>query len=287
MKNSLPTSSKSHESRINEIAEIIVKTAKTKVAFVILFGSFARGNWIRYRYSEGGAIHEYASDYDFLVITKNSVSANGGNFFNLERKIKKEIETSTPSREIHQSHIIIESSERINDALKKSQHFFSDIIKEGIILYDCGEFELSEPEEFQKEQKEKNAKANYEHWFGGATGFLADYKSAIERNDYKRASFYLHQATESFYNCALLTLGGYKPKSHDLEELNQLCVFYSHDFLTIFPKATHEQKECFAILQKSYIDARYSQSFDVSKWQLEYLNRRVEDLKLLVESICK
>ncbi|MDX2082426.1 MAG: HEPN domain-containing protein [Rickettsiales bacterium] len=286
MKISLPIKSKAHESRIKEIAEIIIKSAKDKIAFLILFGSFARGTWVRYKYAEMGVVYEYASDYDFLIITKTGKQANGNTAFDLERKIKKAIENSTPIREIHRSHIIIESVNRVNEELEKSQYFFSDIKKEGILLYDSGEFELSNPKEFNKEQREKIAKLNYEHWLASANGFLIDCESAFKRNDYKRASFYLHQATESLYSCALLTLGGYKPKSHNLEELNQLCIFYSPDFLTIFPKAIKEQKECFELLQRSYIEARYSEYFCITKAQLEYLIAKVEGLKGLVKSVC-
>lgn len=287
MKTSLPVNSKAHELRIKEIAEIIAKTAKDKIAFIILFGSFARGSWVRYRYTESGVVYDYASDYDFLIITKNSGQSGSSAAFDLERKIKKEIEKSAPIQEVHSSHIIIESINRVNDELEKSQYFFSDIRKEGILLYDSGKFKLSNPKEFNTEQKEKIAKINYEHWFNGANGFLVDCENAFKRNDYKKSSFYLHQATENLYNCTLLTLGGYKPKSHNLEELNQLCIFYSHDFLTTFPKANREQKECFELLQQSYIDARYSKNFTISKEQLEYLTKRVEGLKEVVEKICR
>ncbi len=287
MKNSLPIKSKAHEARIKEIAEIIAKTAKDKIAFIILFGSFARGSWVRYRYSEGNAIYEHASDYDFLIITKHNRQLSSNANFDLERKIKRKIDDSTSVREIHRSHLIIESISNVNSELEKSQFFFSDIKKEGIILFDSGEFKLSNSKDLDLDQRNKIIKINYDHWFESAAGFLVDYKSAFARNDYKKAAFYLHQATESLYSCTLLTLGGYKPKSHDLEELNQLCAFYSPDFLTIFPRANKKQKECFKILQQSYIEARYSKSFNITKGQLEYLFARIEKLQNLVAAICK
>lgn len=284
MKTSLPITSEAHELHIKEIAEIIVKTAPDKIAFVILFGAFARGNWIRCKYNDSGTTYDYASNYDFLVITKSGKQANSISSFDFERKIRKEI--GKTSKWKHQTHIIIESINRVNDDLKKSQCFFSDIRKEGILLYDCGKFTLSHPKEFRIDQKEKITSEHYKHWSNGANGFLDDYKNALKRNDYQKASFYLHQTAENLYNCTLLTLGGYKPKSHDLNELNQLCTFYSHDFLTIFPKANNEQKECFELLQKSYIDARYSKYFFINKGQLEYLTSRIEKLKGLVETVC-
>lgn len=70
MKTTLPKQSRSHQKIIRQITDIILKTGKDKIAFVILFGSFARGNWVYDYYQENGVMYEYASDYDILIITK-------------------------------------------------------------------------------------------------------------------------------------------------------------------------------------------------------------------------
>ncbi len=123
MKSTFPENSKQHEERIREIADVIVKSGKDKIAFVILFGSFARGNSVRDRYVEDGIVYEYASDYDFLVITKTAKQAGSSAGFDLARKIEKEIENSTSIREAHRSHIIIEPISRVNEELEKAQYF--------------------------------------------------------------------------------------------------------------------------------------------------------------------
>ncbi len=287
MKTSLPTQSQIHQEAIQEIADNILKAGKDKIAFIILFGAFARGSWISYRYTENDAVYEYTSDYDFLIITKSGKQANSSAGFDLERKIKKEIDNSTKVKKTHRVHIIIESINRVNEELEKSQYFFSSIKEEGIMLYNCGEYQLSNSESLNSEQRIKIARETYQHWFESADGFLIDYENARSRNDFKKSALYLHQATESLYNCTLLTLGGYKPKSHDLEELNQLCAVYSEDFLTLFPKASSEQKQCFSLLQKSYIGSRYNKDFQVTKQQLEYLFCQIKKLQTVVKKICE
>lgn len=287
MKSTFPDKSQEHESRIKEISEIIVNAAKDKIAFVILFGSFARGSWIRDRYVESGITYEYASDYDFLVITKTGKQASGSSAFDLERKIKKEIKEVGYLDSIHKTHIIIESIACVNDELEKSQYFFSDIKKEGILLYDAGEFELSMPKELNQEERRKIAAEDYKHWMTKGVEFLQNCEFNLNKGSHSNAAFQLHQATESLYNCALLTLTSYKPKSHDLEELNQLCATQSNDFLTVFPLATQDQKDCFKLLQKAYIDARYNKHYKISKEQLSYLMMRVDQLKNVVEKVCK
>lgn len=286
MKSNFPAKSKEHEARIRQIVQTIVESGKDKIAFVILFGSFARGNWTYDSYVEEGITYEYASDYDFLIITKTAKQASSSAGFDLERKIEKAVKYSLTSYSPHNAHYIIESIDHVNDELAKSQYFFSDIKKEGIVLYNSGEFALSEAKELNKLEREKIAKEDYQHWMEKAVRFLRYFEVGVEEDDLSGAAFNLHQAAESLYSCCLLTLGGYKPKSHNLKELNQLCAIYSHDFLTIFPQASTEQKECFKLLQQAYVEARYNKNYKITKSQLEYLIARVEKLKGLVEGVC-
>ncbi len=287
MKNTLPEKSKSHEARISQITQAIIQSGQDKICFVILFGSFARGDWVFDRKVQDGIMYEYASDYDFLVITKTGKQAGSSSAFDLERKIKKAIESSTNVKDNHQSHIIIESLKKVNDDLEKSQYFFSDIKNEGVLLYDSKEFELSQPKNLNSQQRKQIAKADFDHWFMKSVEFIDNFKFNFDKGSYNNAAFQLHQATENLYSCILLSLGGYKPKSHDLKELGKLCASHSNEFLTIFPLANNYQNECFKLLQNAYIDARYSKNYNISKDQLEYLIARVEILKDLVARICE
>ncbi|MES2962169.1 MAG: HEPN domain-containing protein [Pseudomonadota bacterium] len=294
MRSTFPANSQPFESYIRNITQIIINTAPEKIAFVILFGSFARGTWVRDRYSEGNSVYEYASDFDFLVITnakkkdeQGKEIEDGISAYDLERKILRNIDDAEIARQAHRPHFVIEPIDYVNHELERGQYFFSDIKKEGILLFDSGKLKLSEARVLSEKEVREIAKADYEHWFDRATSFLRDSKNTFQIPDYKSAAFYLHQATEGFYNCALLVLTGYKPKTHDLIDLNKLCSAQSNDFLTIFPLATDEQKESFKVLNKSYVDSRYNKNFIVSKEQLEYLTKRVEGLKETVEKICK
>ncbi len=289
MKSKLPEKSSSHEARIKSITDIVVNSAKDKIAFVILFGSFARGEWVFDRYSEDGIVYEYASDYDFLVITKakRKDSEDGISSFDLERKIKNDLYRSDVIRHDHNPHFVIEPLDYVNSELEKGRYFFSDIKKEGILLYNSGDLNLSEAKNLDEAQIKEIARQDYNHWFGKAEGFFISCNAVFEKEKYVDAAFQLHQASESLFNCALLVLTGYKPKSHKLEDLNKLCSAQSNDFLTIFPLATTDQKDCFELLQRAYIEARYSKSYKITKDQLEYLIGRVEGLQEVVKKICK
>jgi predicted nucleotidyltransferase/HEPN domain-containing protein len=292
MKTTFPEKSKDHEEKIRQISDIIVSCGKDKIAFVILFGSFARGSWVFDRYSEGMILYQYASDYDFLIITKTGKQATDLESGSASRLLNRELQGNNIFNKYgHNPHFVIESIDYINSELEKGKYFFSDIKKEGITLYNSDEFELAEPKELSDEEKRQIAGDDYRHWMENVSTRLEDFysnfsKSAQGKQYLNKAAFELHQATEGLYNCTLLTLGGYKPKSHDLIELNKLCCVHSHDFLTTFPTATKEQQDCFNLLQKAYIDARYNKSYVITKEQLEYLIGRVEKLKGLVELVC-
>ncbi len=62
---------------------------------------------------------------------------------------------------------------------------------------------------------------------------------------------------------------------------------FSMRLTTVFPQNTDEEKECFDLLCRSYIEARYNKDFSISKEQLEYLISRVDILKDVTERLCK
>ncbi|MGI4752332.1 MAG: HEPN domain-containing protein [Janthinobacterium lividum] len=115
---------------------------------------------------------------------------------------------------------------------------------------------------------------------------MIDCKYPFERGELNKSAFYLHQATESFYNTILLVFSNYKPKLHDIKKLGSKAENYSSELLQVFPIVTPEQKECFELLKKAYVDARYDKNYKITKKQLLYLIERIEKLKEITERIC-
>ena len=85
-------------------------------------------------------------------------------------------------------------------------------------------------------------------------------------------------ATERFYSAILLVFTNYRPKIHDLEKLTHMVGGCDPAFLTVFPRATDKQRECFDLLKRAYIEARYSSAYQITQAQLEYLGVRVQAL---------
>ncbi len=97
----------------------------------------------------------------------------------------------------------------------------------------------------------------------------------------------LHQATERYYAAIQLVFTGYKPKTHDLQVLSDQVYHLDRRFAEVFPRKSKQEDECFILLKKAYVDARYKDDYTISQEQLEYLSNRVLVLKELTEKICK
>ena len=272
MKTTLPKASKSHEDVINQIAQTIKDVGKKKISHIILFGSFARGNWMRELKEESdGRLLNYVSDYDILVIIKNHNSGSGSNAINLESKINEKIEKRGLDKK-HPTSIIIEPLVVVNKNLKKGQYFFSDIKKEGILLYkdDLAE-DLKEAKELTNQEKKEIAQKYYDVWVEKMGDFFQQFRYAIKDEKYKMAAFLLHQTTECLYQCSHLVFTNYSPRLHDLEKLEKPLVYFSKKFLDVFPKNTKEEKDSFDLLKRAYVEARYNENYSITKEQLEYL----------------
>jgi len=284
MKSELPVRTLVIKDRLSKIVEEILAVAKDKIAQVILFGSYARGNWVDETYTESHVTYSYQSDLDILLVLKKGKYSRSKAL-----KIEENIENRLKKKQLEDNPwvtLIIEPISLVNKLLEKGQYFFSDIKKEGVLLYDSGEYQLPEAKELSNKERKEIAQDDYDYWFNSANGFLIDCNHALMRGDYSKAAFELHQATERFYNAILLVFSGYKPKLHDIRKLGCMVGNYHNDLLKIFHLDTPEQKECFELLREAYIEARYNKNYTINKTQLDYLNERVKKLKSITKQIC-
>lgn len=290
MKTTLPKRSLVIKERLDIIVQEILASGRSKIAMIILFGSYARGDWVQ----DLSSREYYQSDIDLLLVLKKRKYA-GYQAINLKHNIEKRLERKFPidintDRLVVMTQpsvtLIVESIHFVNDQLEKGKYFFRDIRKEGILLYDTGEFVLSEAKDLPWSERRPIAAEEYEYWFGLGQEFFISCQYPLKRGNYRISAFLLHQATESFYNAILLVFDGYKPKLHDLLELNQTARIFYHDLCRIFPYESEEQKKCFTLLRDAYVRARYDKNYRITMEQLLYLINRVEQLQKITEKIC-
>jgi HEPN domain-containing protein len=187
--------------------------------------------------------------------------------------------------------VIFHGIDYLNSEIEDGSYFFVDVLKEGIMLYDSGNFQLSTPKPLNPKDRKKKAQRYFDKWFENAKSFITTFKAAFNdgstTDGYCNAAFQLHQATERFYACILLVYTDYKPKIHDLEKLNKQVCKLDCRFKIIFPRSTDEEERLFQLLKKAYIDSRYKLEYKITKEELEYLSQRVEKLRDLTELACK
>ena len=258
----------------------IVKTIVDKIGpeKVILFGSYATGKWQEHEYKEEGRWFEYHSDYDILVITREG-----------DRRSDYEVQDMAEYRSGLRNtvSVITHDIAYVNGKLSDGQYFFSDIQKEGILLYDAGITPLAERRELPAAEKKAIAQKDFDKWFGSAGEFLIDAGHAFARGSLNIAAFYLHQSAERTYNAVTLVFRGYKPKTHNLEKLYRYTKHYSVKLAGVFPRHTPREKDLFILLKKGYVEARYDDSYLVTTADIELLIARVTQLRTIAEEICR
>ena len=257
-----------------------------KVEMVILFGSYARGNWVEDTYIENDTIYEYRSDYDLLVVLRNEDHQLK---FRIEDRIKAVLtdtgEVGTPVN------MIFHGIKHLNRSLTMGNYFFRDIKEEGIMLYNSGNFKLADPRKLSPEEYKEKAQAYFNQWYESANMFFKDFQYNFNESEkgelyLNQAAFLLHQAVERYYTTILLVYTDYRPKVHNLEALETKVMICDNRF-DIFPKATDEEKRLFELLKKAYIDARYKMNeYRITQADLNYLATRVTALKKLTKEIC-
>ena len=261
------------------VAALIPRFAE--IEMVILFGSYARGNWLEDQYVDKGITYEYKSDYDLLMIlSKNGHAHSDSLTHNITSRLE-ELNLPTPINPI------FHGIEFVNNELREASYFFGDIKKEGIQLFTTNRYQLEEKRDMSAVEIQAKAQRYYDNWFESANEFYGYFQGGLEKEQYKSAAFLLHQATERYYGAIQLVFTGYKPKTHDIEILGKLAKALDMEFGKVFPRADMNERRRFTLLKKAYVDARYNMDYTISKEDLEYLSERVQLLRKLTEEICR
>jgi predicted nucleotidyltransferase/HEPN domain-containing protein len=251
-----------------------------RILKIILFGSYARGEWVEDRLSG------YRSDYDILVVV------SGHEFTDLQEYWS--VADDTFVREFTLTHelkapvsFIVHSLQDVNDQLAKGRPFFSDIARDGVMLYEAEGHPLAKAKPLSPDEIKNEAKGYYEQWIGKLPGLARTFEVAVEVNDTKLAAFLLHQTVEALYHCILLVLTLYSPKSHRLSFLRTQAEGLDEQLRNVWPDEDKFARRCFAKLQRAYVEARYSAEYEITAEELTWLQEHVSLLNDRTRQICE
>ena len=105
-----------------------------KIYKIILFGSYAREDWVDE--PENG----YQSDFDLLIVVSHKDLTDIADYWYVaEDRIMRDPAIGRPVN------IIVHSLDEVNQALKRGEYFWVDIVRDGIALYELPQHELATP----------------------------------------------------------------------------------------------------------------------------------------------
>ncbi len=253
------------------------KKAGFKIHKIILFGSYAKGNWVN------DPANGYVSDYDVLVIVNRFELVEEFTLWSLaEDRISRRI-PKTPLG------LIVHTLGEVNQWLHDGHYFFRDIREQGIELYSADGRELALPGDLTAEESQQIAQNHFDRWFKSVLDCLNVFQIIFKNPQFElaKAAFELHQATERLLACTLLVCTNYLPKTHDLEKLRAFCAGQDERFARLFPADNQFRRRSFHRLKRAYVDARYSEHYEITVEELDYLAEEVEKLKMLTEEVCR
>jgi len=283
MKKSIKRLPKRTQEELTVLLDLVRKSIGN-CQMVILFGSYARGNYVLWDSNIEFGVHtSYQSDYDILVVVTGQTKY-------VERKLHRitnQYHDLFAGRRHAFPQFVVEHINTVNRNLEISQYFFTDIVKEGVMLYNSGKHELAKPRKLSFKEIRDIAQSEFDRLYPYACNFFDLVKICLSKEDYNLSAFLLHQTCEKLYYTILMVFTNYLPKTHKVKELGGMVKRFSQELTTVFPQNTGSEKECFDLLCRSYIESRYNKDFSISQEQLEYLISRVDILRDVTERLCK
>jgi predicted nucleotidyltransferase/HEPN domain-containing protein len=251
-----------------------------RILKVVLYGSYARGDWV------DDPVGGYKSDYDLLVVVSAEELTDVTEYW--AEADEKLLQAYQITHELTApAHFIVHSLEDVNRQLTRGRPFFVDIVRDGIALYEAEDRPLARPEKLSPEEAHREAQANFDEWFERAQSGLKGARFYVEEGESKDAAFLLHQTTERFYHCLLLTETLYSPKSHKLNFLRSQAERVAPELIPAWPRGEKFERRCWDLLRRAYVEARYSPHYKITKDELAWLVERVDDLGRRVEASCR
>lgn len=249
---------------------------------IILYGSYAKGTYVEYdERHEFGILTSFMSDYDILVITsKIDVKEAGRILDDVDAKYYKRPDQQVPIQFIN------DDIEKLNSDLAEGRYFYTEIKKDGIMLYDSGNCKLMNTRKLDYGEIQHQAQEYFDEKFERANSFLRSAGHDYDDGDYRMCSFHLHQTCENLFYALRLVYTLKNSKQHNLSKLLGSTHKYSPELENIFPRNTQEEKRLFELLRLAYVEARYNPDFIVTKEDINALFPKVDWLQKVTEQIC-
>ena len=284
MKKSIAFLPKKNREDLKYLVELILDKIPV-CEMIILYGSYARGTYVSYdEREEFGIPTSFKSDYDILVIN------SAWSYDKIENKLAS-VRNIYDKRGDHRYRVpvqfIHDSIKKVNEDLKYSRYFYTELKRDGIMLYNRGKNKLARRKPLKFGEIKKQGEEYFGEKYAKARLFMEQAVFMYDNEEYVMSSFNLHQACENLFNAIMLTFTLKNDKEHNLEELFKASRGYAPELIRVFPVGNEEEERLFKILVCSYIEARYNSEFKVSREDVEDLMVKVEKFEEVTKQVCE
>ena len=227
-----------------------------RVLKIILFGSYARNDWV------DEPDNGYLSDFDLLVIVSHEKLTDIADYWYVaEDKILRD---PAVGRTVN---IIVHTMAEVNQALTRGEYFWTDILRDGVTLYELPGHPFAQPQPMTAAEARDAAQRHSVKWLESVDRSLETAKDQLAKGadlGWRRdAAFSLHQAVERAYICFLLVHTFYFPRSHNIKFLRSLAEDSDKRLKGAWPRDERADRRRFELLKRAYVEARYSDEYDV------------------------
>jgi len=261
--------------RIADLEFICDKIVAThRVEFIVLFGSYARGDYK----TERGEKQGKKSDFDILVVTEDSER---------RKQVISKLRNSFKDMDVPVQ-LIVEKITTVNKALEEHQYFYTDIKREGIELYNSGRYDFAAFKELTATRRREIAEEDFKKWYGDSQKALKGFEFYVNEKDFGWASFMLQQTVEMCYTAIEMVFSHYNPHEHNLQILRDRTLKFDTRLKTAFNYETEQEKALFDQLNFAYIGGRYrnEEEFPITQAKIDFWRKEVESFLELTEMVC-
>ncbi|MEZ0498125.1 nucleotidyltransferase and HEPN domain-containing protein [Sphingomonas sp. IW22] len=252
-----------------------------RILKVILFGSYARGDWVDAPFDA----NQFMSDYDILVVVNQKELTDGARYW--EETEQRLFDAHQVEKVIRApANFIVHTLQQVNDGLSHGRPLFTEIAKDGVILYQSDDRPLAKPKPKTPEQAYSMSKEYFEDLFPAAMRRFALAEISYEKGWHSDAAFDFHQSCELLYKCVLATLTLYVPRSTNIVFLRSMSEGLDRRLFEAWPREIRADRAMFQKLKDGYRKGKYSRHFDISVEELEWIIGRISILGPIVHEVC-
>jgi len=250
---------------------------------IILYGSYARDKYVNVdKWVELGVSLPFCSDYDILVVTSGISDRDAGRILDqIDNKYYWNPDRQTPVEFIN------DDIKKLNSDLSEGRYFYTQIKREGVILYDRGRFQLARRRKLNYKEIKQQAQVYFDEKYEKGNDFLEGALFYQSKGNYKITSFMMHQACENYFYAVRLTYTLKNSKQHNLDKLLSSVKKYSNELVKVFPQNTEKEKRLFELIRTAYVEARYNPGFSITDDDIEVLIPKVKRLGNIAKRICE